>query len=308
MQRKGWQTEGVGLVGAEPEEEVEKPKHWQHISFRDLPHWMQDNEFLKNNHRPELRSFGECFRSILGLHTETGNIWSHLLGCLFFLLIALRFFNLPSHVFLGHEYGQKIVFSLFFLGAVFCLSLSAAYHTMNCHSQSVNRVFHKLDYVGISLLIVGSYIPWIYYGFYCHQTARRGYLATISLLCITTIIVTMAERFATPRYRPVRALLYVCLGCFGVIPMLHFGLTWGWEAAALELRPDLVVPMGGLYIGGALLYAARIPERLAPGKFDLFGQSHQIFHILVVAAALVHLWAVYEMADFRFSPDGICIS
>ena len=34
MQRKGWQTEGVSQVGAELEEEVEKPKHWQHISFR----------------------------------------------------------------------------------------------------------------------------------------------------------------------------------------------------------------------------------------------------------------------------------
>ena len=34
MQRKGWQAEGVGQVEAEPEEEVEKPKHWQHISFR----------------------------------------------------------------------------------------------------------------------------------------------------------------------------------------------------------------------------------------------------------------------------------
>jgi len=26
----------------------------------------------------------------------------------------------------------------------------------------------------------------------------------------------------------------------------------------------------------------------APGKFDIFGHSHQFFHVLVVAAALIH--------------------
>ena len=28
--------------------------------------------------------------------------------------------------------------------------------------------------------------------------------------------------------------------------------------------------------------ASRVPERLAPGKFDYAGSSHQIFHLLVV--------------------------
>ena len=39
--------------------------------------------------------------------------------------------------------------------------------------------------------------------------------------------------------------------------------------------------MGALYITGAGLYAARIPERFLPGKCDIWFQSHQIFHLLV---------------------------
>ena len=31
-------------------------------------------------HRPELNSFTECFKSIFMIHTETGNIWTHLIG------------------------------------------------------------------------------------------------------------------------------------------------------------------------------------------------------------------------------------
>jgi len=267
---------------------------------------MQDNEHIFAHYRPELRSYSECFRSIMGLHTETGNIWSHLLGVIVFLGLIVRFFNLPTIAFQGHERGQKIVFCLFFLGVILCLGLSTAYHVFCCHSQNVSKVFHKLDYVGISLLIVGSYVPWTYYGFYCYDVPRRSYLATMCILSITTIIVTMAERFGTPRYRPIRALLYICLGCFGIIPFTHFGLTWGWEACYVELRPDLMLPMGGMYIFGAIMYGARIPERLFPGKCDLWGQSHQIFHILVVLAALLHIKGVYLMADFRFSEAGAC--
>ena len=37
------------------------------------------------------------------------------------------------------------------------------------------------------------------------------------------------------------------------------------------------------------LLIIQIPERLFPFKFDIFGSSHQIFHVLVVIAAWLHL-------------------
>lgn len=59
--------------------------------------------------------------------------------------------------------------------------------------------------------------------------------------------------------------------------------------------------MAVLYIGGALIYAFRIPERLRPGKFDIWGQSHQIFHIFVIAAAFVHYHGISAVAVYRLS-------
>jgi len=53
---------------------------WRLVHHTHLPEWMRDNEFIHYGHRPELRSFIECFKSIFRIHTETGNIWSHLLG------------------------------------------------------------------------------------------------------------------------------------------------------------------------------------------------------------------------------------
>ena len=64
--------------------------------------------------------------------------------------------------------------------------------------------------------------------------------------------------------------------------------------------------MGALYITGAVLYAARIPERFMPGKCDIWFQSHQIFHVLVIIAAFVHYHGMSEMAIYRLTQQGQC--
>ena len=58
--------------------------NWKRVHFTGLPAWLQDNEYLHGGHRPELGNFGSCFKSIFALHTETGNIWTHMYGKLGF--------------------------------------------------------------------------------------------------------------------------------------------------------------------------------------------------------------------------------
>lgn len=48
---------------------------WKNVHFKNLPKWLQDNDYLHRGHRPPLASFAACFKSIFRLHTETGNIW-----------------------------------------------------------------------------------------------------------------------------------------------------------------------------------------------------------------------------------------
>jgi len=172
---------------------------------------------------------------------------------------------------------EKTIFLVFFIAAMLCMGFSFTFHTLMCHSRTVNSFYNKLDYVGISVLCVGTYAPWTYYGFYCRPTPRAVYLATIVLLCLATIV-TLADRFAAPVFRPVRAALFVTLGCFGLIPGLHSILAWGWTQALVEMQLVYIVAGGAAYILGAVLYGARVPERFLPGSCDLLGQSHQVRH------------------------------
>jgi len=119
------------------------------------------------------------------------------------------------------------------------------------------------------------------------------------------IMIIIIIRFATPVFRPIRAILFVTLGCFGLLPMVHFSIAWGWQNALKELQIVYMGSGGASYIFGAFLYGIRVPERLFPGRCDLWGQSHQIFHILVVAGALAHLKGLAVMADYRLH-QGAC--
>lgn len=54
---------------------------WTICHFHALPRWLQDNDFIWQGYRPPLPSFWDCIKSIFSIHTETGNIWTHMLGC-----------------------------------------------------------------------------------------------------------------------------------------------------------------------------------------------------------------------------------
>ncbi|XP_059150574.1 adiponectin receptor protein-like [Physella acuta] len=276
---------------------------WNVAHHHTLPDWLKDNDFLLRGHRVPTNSFMACFKSIFRIHTETGNIWTHLLGMIAFLGIAAYFLTRPS---IEIQWQEKAVFSAFFMGAILCLGFSWVFHTVYCHSERVGRFFNKLDYCGIALLTIGSFVPWLYYSFYCRLEPKVTYLALIFFLGTICIVVSMWDKFAQPQYRPLRAGVFIALGLSGVIPAMHYVITDGfWHAINFAALGWLVL-MALLYIVGAVIYAARIPERIFPGKFDIWFQSHQIFHVFVLAAAFVHYHGISEIANYRLTL-GDCI-
>ncbi|RVE56771.1 hypothetical protein OJAV_G00224430 [Oryzias javanicus] len=278
---------------------------WRVIPHDVLPDWLKDNDFLLHGHRPPMPSFRACFKSIFRIHTETGNIWTHLLGCLFFLCLGLMYMFRPNMSFVA-PVQEKVVIGVFFLGAILCLSFSWLFHTVYCHSEGVSKVFSKLDYSGIAFLIMGSFVPWLYYSFYCTPQSCYIYLMIVCVLGMAAIFVSQCDFFATPQYRGVRAGVFVGLGLSGVVPTLHFVISEGLIKATTIGQMGWLFLMATLYITGACLYAARIPERFFPGKCDIWFHSHQLFHILVVAGAFVHFHGVSNLQEFRFTAGGSC--
>lgn len=281
---------------------------WKVCHFEKLASWQQDNEHLLYGHRPELTSAAECFKSIFRIHTETGNIWTHMIGFFAFVVATIVFYvkplcdNCHSEALLE----DKLVFLCFFIGAMICLLCSTLFHTMSCHSEFVSNVFSRLDYAGISILICGSSITWLYFGFYCEFYHRLTYMTTIALLGLLTIVLTLMDKFNRPEYRSFRASTFVALGFISAAPIIHLISIYGLKHVIDHGALYHALLMGALYVTGACLYALRIPERFMPGKCDIWFQSHQIFHVLVVAAAFVFYDGMADMAKYRLQNIGHC--
>lgn len=50
-----------------------------YAAYSHLPPELQDNEYITTGYRVEM-SYWESIKSLFGLHNETGNIWTHLIG------------------------------------------------------------------------------------------------------------------------------------------------------------------------------------------------------------------------------------
>ncbi|PKA50423.1 hypothetical protein AXF42_Ash013512 [Apostasia shenzhenica] len=178
-------------------------------------------------------------------------------------------------------------FFAFLSGAMFCLLSSSACHLLSCHSRRLAYIMLRLDYAGIAALISTSFYPPVYYSFLCDPFLCHFYLGLITILGCTTVAVSLIPAFQEPEYRAVRAGLFFGMGLSGVVPVLHKLIAFRHQPEAVYTTGYELL-MGLLYGFGALLYATRIPERWKPGKFDIAGHSHQLFHVLVVAGAFTH--------------------
>ncbi|GAA5832124.1 hypothetical protein JCM11251_004248 [Rhodosporidiobolus azoricus] len=293
------------------------------LSFDQLQPWQRDNPLIRTGYRKLTFSYLKCLRTVFKLHNETVNILTHLVGALVavftcaYLLLDLNPADSLSHgrkgwtaPFAGIPYpfpspaqpsvtwADTIGFASFLISASVCLGFSASFHTFLAHSEKVAVYWNSLDYVGIVVLISGTFVPLVHYGFFCDTHLRNAYIALIYTFSAAATATVVSPHARTPEYRRIRTWTFICLGLSAVFPVGHAVWRYGLEGASVAISLPWLVLGGALYIVGALLYAERCPERFHPGRFDFFLSSHNIFHVLILLAALSHWCAITE--GFRY--------
>jgi hypothetical protein len=69
------------------------------------------------------------------------------------------------------------------------------------------------------------------------------------MLCtgVATICISLPEMFQAPKYRTLRALLFICLGGWGIVPVAHQWLFY-WDIYAIRTAFTLDLCMGATYL------------------------------------------------------------
>jgi hemolysin III len=159
------------------------------------------------------------------------------------------------------------------LAAMF--GVSALYHRINWRSARVRAWMRRLDHSTILLLIAGTYTPFALLAF-------DGRIADVILIVVWAgaaagLVLNLAWVDA-PQW--LTAFVFLALGWVGVVAVP--------ELLDIGVAPAVLVFVGGgLYTLGALAYATKRPNPV-PAVFGY----HEIFHLLVICAAVAHFVAI----------------
>ncbi|KAL7940022.1 mPR-typeG-protein-coupled receptor [Trichoderma barbatum] len=292
------------------------------LSFDELPRWHQDNEFILHGYRPISGSAQVSFRSWSYIHNESVNIYSHLLPAIVFLLgelfireyLARRYSNITG--------ADFFIFAFFLLTVIVCLGLSTTYHTLMNHSSEVEELLLRFDLVGIVLLTLGDVVSGVYMVFWCEPLQRKMYWSMIGVLGSLTIFIMLNPNFDGKKFRVFRALAFVGTGLSSFAPLIHGVKMFGFSQMMAQSGMPYYLIEGGFLLLGALVYVVSIrvscmmeihskylcamslqtkfPESRYPGKFDIYGSSHQLFHILVVFATATQMNGILDAFDYNY--------
>lgn len=157
------------------------------------------------------------------------------------------------------------------LTLVALFGVSALFHRVTW-SAGARRWMGRLDHASINLLIAGTFTP---IGLLVLSGTLAGVLLTLTWSGALAGIALHLFWIDAPKW--LSAVLYVVLGWSGGAAFPQLVTHVGWGASGL-------LALGGvLYSAGAAVYALRRPDP-APGVFGY----HEVFHALVVAAAIAH--------------------
>lgn len=276
------------------------------IVFEDLPDWCQDNPNIRSGYRQISHSTTYCLRSWTTLHNETMNIYTHLIPAVVLAVSGVFAQMKITQYFPEATMLDRIVLGANVFAAVVTFGLSASYHTLMCHSPTVSSLWLRIDYTGILTLILGSFFSGIYMGFYCLPTPRTIYWTMIVSLSIATGTLVLHPRLQAHKYRALKTYAFVATALTGFAPIGHGIFLYGWHEMWVRSGMPYYFLEGVIYGAGAIFFVTRFPESLWPGSFDIWWSSHQIFHLLVVGAAMTHLYGVWQAFAWNYENARTC--
>ncbi|XP_047717754.1 membrane progestin receptor gamma isoform X5 [Prionailurus viverrinus] len=180
---------------------------------------------------------------------------------------------------------------------VYPLASSCA-HTFNSMSKNARHICYFLDYGAVNLFSLGSAIAYSAYSIPNVMVNTTFHDYYVPLAVLNTIISTGLSCYS-------RFLEIQKPGLCKMLRVLAFAYPYTWDSLPIFYRLFLLSGDGAqseaaLYhqkhtamtLLASFFYSAHLPERLAPGRFDYIGHSHQLFHVCVILATHLQMEAI----------------
>lgn len=238
------------------------------------------------------------FYSLFQLHNETVNVWSHIVGCCIVLHKLYGYFD-EFDLSTDHVHTTLLVFGI---SCLICLFTSACVHLMHGKSPFVHFLVFMVDYIGATISSFGSGIAGIYglSGAKIYHVIHSGYLPVLfvaSYLNFVNLCMAKIWYGHDPHNLKRKYMFILGMGIQAVINMTPFApryYTCYMDESCSMWTLNHLTLIQLVFVLEALAFAAHQPEKTWPGKFDIIGHGHQIFHVLVVCNHVFQLDAIYS--------------
>lgn len=288
-------SSGASLGGSSPKpfeaSEDSSPKLWPDFTkkqrlhhWKDMPKHLQFNPYIFTGYRPLLTFWGSL-NSLFYMHNETINILTHAIPIIYILITVPRM--LP-----WSQADLRFLSWCHMLGILSPWVGSFLYHLL-MNWEKGEHVYYRLlqlDMLGIWISQSFGAMPMVMATTFClPRTVRWLFTSSYCLLSMWGLYKAMTAW--SPWERRLCFLLPFSMRM--VLCGIRFSNIGGGDPASFVhlILQDLVSVIG------AAIGAMHIPEKWFPGTVDLYLNSHNIMHVLVVAAVYsMHIATIRDLS------------
>ncbi|NXN57205.1 PAQR6 protein, partial [Rynchops niger] len=249
---------------------------------------------IMSGYRHPKSSALDCVLSSFQMTNETVNIWTHFLPAWYFVW---RFLVLSSSLELWRDPYHWPLLIYLLLVCLYPFASSCA-HTFSSMSARARHICYFCDYGALSLYSLGCAFAYGAYAMPDHWVSgvwHRYFVPAAALNSFVCTGLSCYSRYVFGVEAP-RAAAGWQLGLEDFVLLSSGGVSAAGGGDVPAPEPNDAVAGYCYHLLFALLtgflFASHLPERLAPGRFDYIGHSHQLFHICAVLGTHFQLEAI----------------
>ena len=252
-------------------------------SYEEIPDYRKDNIYIHRGYHPTTRTWSETLQLLFTLHTETINIWSHMLGIFLFCgyLLDSLFNDDAKYYWVGILYD---------LAALMVFTNSTAYHLFHICSENSYKKHLCLDHCGITFYGYAVHTNWVYHGlfggnqlFYVFSFVQNIYIAMAIIFSYKSVYCCVFKSVDWKFNERIRCGVTL-VHQLGVMLTIFYQFHVGGISMECWIGNLIAYAPFGI---GFIIYAIKFPEVVWPGRFDLYFNSHQILHFLILLATVL---------------------
>lgn len=296
------------------------------LRHTDVPPRVIEN-FILTGYRFPNYSLRDCLLSAFRPTNETGNFWTHFLPVFVFSYYFVEVFGWERAPQGDAPFFYPLW--NYYIGVFCLLMASSMAHLLNSMSLVVREVCFFVDYGTISSYTVGSSLAYYYYihpragvvekagqnnSYSDVEPEPAGRLSSshavqhfnvffetcyIPCACVVAIICVLSccntrQRWRRHRYI-IRTFVFLLPFLVSSTPIFYRLFTRSpYSATSSSFAVSASMPVYFYrhclwLLVSAIFNISKFPERLAPGRFDIWGHSHQWFHCFTFLSILDEL-------------------